>query len=47
MAMGCSYDQIAQKLGISKHTAIAHSRWIYNKLDVHNRAELINKLLCA
>jgi DNA-binding CsgD family transcriptional regulator len=47
LAMGSSYDQIAKKLGISKHTAIAHSRWIYNKLDVHNRAELINRLLCA
>ncbi len=30
---------------ISKHTAIAHGRWIYNKLDVHNRAELVSKLL--
>jgi DNA-binding CsgD family transcriptional regulator len=47
LAMGSSYDQIANKLGISKHTAIAHGRWIYDKLDVHNRAELINRLLCA
>jgi DNA-binding CsgD family transcriptional regulator len=45
MAMGSSYDQIAQRLGISKHTAIAHGRWIYDKLDVHNRAELVSRLL--
>jgi DNA-binding CsgD family transcriptional regulator len=47
MATGSSYDAIAQELGISRHTAISHSRWIYNKLDVHNRAELINKLLAS
>jgi DNA-binding CsgD family transcriptional regulator len=45
MAMGSSYDQIAQRLGISKHTAIAHGRWIYDKLDVHNRTELVSRLL--
>ena len=45
MATGASNDTIAQELGISKHTAIAHGRWIYNKLDVHNRSELVSKLL--
>jgi DNA-binding CsgD family transcriptional regulator len=45
MANGASNDAIADRLGISKHTAIAHGRWIYNKLDVHNRAELVSKLL--
>ena len=45
MAIGSSYDGIARQLGISRHTAISHGRWIYDKLDVHNRAELINKLL--
>ena len=34
-----------KRLGISRHTAIAHGRWIYHKLDVHNRAELVNRLL--
>jgi DNA-binding CsgD family transcriptional regulator len=47
MASGISNDAIAERLGISRHTAIAHGRWIYNKLDVHNRAELVNKLLLA
>jgi DNA-binding CsgD family transcriptional regulator len=45
LANGVGYENIAERLGISKHTAIAHSRWIYNKLDVHNRAELFSKLL--
>lgn len=45
MANGASNERIAEQLGISRHTAIAHGRWIYNKLDVHNRTELVNKLL--
>ena len=45
MATGASNEKIADRLGISRHTAIAHGRWIYNKLDVHNRTELVNKLL--
>ena len=45
LASGAGYDKIAEQLGIRKHTAIAHSRWIYNKLDVHNRTELRSKLL--
>src|SRR5258708_2860741 len=24
---------------------IAHGRWVYNRLDVHNRTELVNRLL--
>ncbi len=45
MATGASNETIAERLGISRHTANEHSRWIYNKLDVHNRAELVSKLL--
>ena len=45
MAGGASNEKIAEQLGISKHTAIAHGRWIYEKLGVHNRAELVSKLL--
>jgi DNA-binding CsgD family transcriptional regulator len=45
MATGASNDMIAERLGISKHTANEHGRWIYNKLDVHSRAELVSKLL--
>jgi DNA-binding CsgD family transcriptional regulator len=45
LATGASHEGIAERLGISRNTAIAHGRWIYNKLDVHNRAELVGKLL--
>lgn len=45
IATGASNEKIAERLGISKHTANEHGRWIYNKLDVHNRAELLSKIL--
>lgn len=45
MATGASTDTVAERLGISKHTANQHGRWIYNKLDVHSRTELVSKLL--
>jgi len=45
LANGWTYGRIAQELSISKHTVIAHSRWIYNKLDIHNRSELTARLL--
>jgi DNA-binding CsgD family transcriptional regulator len=47
MASGASNERIAEQLSISRHTAIAHGRWIYNKLNVENRAELVKKLLAA
>ena len=47
ISRGLDYNKIAEQLGISRHTVIAHSRWIYNKLDVHNRSELVNLLLSA
>jgi DNA-binding CsgD family transcriptional regulator len=46
LANRLTYEQIARELGVSKHTVIAHSRWIYNKLDVHNHSELTARLLC-
>jgi DNA-binding CsgD family transcriptional regulator len=47
MASGLTYRQIAERLHISQHTAIGHSRWIYDSLNVSNRTELVNKLLEA
>jgi DNA-binding CsgD family transcriptional regulator len=47
MTVGLSYAEIAERLGISPHTAIAHSRLIYEKLDVSNRTELATKLLAS
>jgi DNA-binding CsgD family transcriptional regulator len=32
-------------LASGPHTAVAHSRWIYDKLGVSSRAELVDKLL--
>jgi DNA-binding CsgD family transcriptional regulator len=45
LATGASNDMIADRLGISRHTANEHGRWIYNKLDVHSRTELVSKIL--
>ena len=45
LAEGLSIDAIAGRLGISRHTVNEHSRWIYNNLDVHSRAELTGRLL--
>ena len=47
MASGYSHESIAARLGISGHTAKEHGRWIYNKLDVHNRSELMSRILSA
>jgi DNA-binding CsgD family transcriptional regulator len=47
MAMGASIERVAERLGISKHTAVAHGRGVYAELDVHNRAELVTKLLAV
>lgn len=45
MATGASSAEIAERLGISRHTAKEHGRWVYNKLDVRNRTELVSKIL--
>lgn len=45
MATGLPYRAIADRLAISRHTVIAHSRWIYGKLAVSNHNELVRKLL--
>jgi DNA-binding CsgD family transcriptional regulator len=47
MASGASAEGIARRLGISTHTAVAHGRWIYEKLDVHSRTKLLSKLLAV
>jgi DNA-binding CsgD family transcriptional regulator len=42
---GHSRPAIAERLGVSQHTAIAHCRNIYGELNVRNRAELAAKVL--
>jgi DNA-binding CsgD family transcriptional regulator len=45
IATGHSHAEIARRMDVTVNTAITHSRRIYNKLDVNNRAELMDKLL--
>lgn len=45
LAQGHTYADIARRLDITRNTAITHSRWVYNKLNVHNTTALRNKLL--
>ena len=47
MATGASTETVAERLGISRGTAVAHAREVYNKLDVHNRSELLTRLLAS
>ena len=43
MAGGLSNPEIARKLYLSPNTLKAHAQNIYQKLDVHNRMEAVNK----
>jgi DNA-binding CsgD family transcriptional regulator len=45
LAGGGSQQEIAVRLGISKHTAVAHSRAIYERLGVHSRSDLVGLML--
>ena len=45
LAQGLSHEGIAERLSLSRHTAIAHGRVIYERLGVHSRTELLGALL--
>jgi DNA-binding CsgD family transcriptional regulator len=45
LAAGHSRPAIAKRLEVSQHTAITYTRQVYNKLRVHNRSELLIKLM--
>jgi DNA-binding CsgD family transcriptional regulator len=45
MLQGASYAQIGRALDIKESTVVDHVRRIYEKLNVHSRDELRNKLL--
>ncbi|MGH8503383.1 MAG: helix-turn-helix transcriptional regulator [Gammaproteobacteria bacterium] len=45
VAANHSHFEIARRMGMSEHTVVTHIRRIYGKLDVHNKTELLNKLL--
>ena len=38
---GCSYEQVAEQLGISLHTVVTHIKNAYRKLDVHTGAAAV------
>jgi DNA-binding NarL/FixJ family response regulator len=45
LAHGCSYDEIARRLGISVHTVTSHIKNCYRKLDVHCAAAAVMRAI--
>jgi DNA-binding CsgD family transcriptional regulator len=45
LASGCSYAEIAERLGISAHTVASHIKNVYRKLDVHCAAAAVMRAL--
>lgn len=43
LATGCGDKQIADKVGLSKHTVNTYLRRIYEKLHVHTRSQAVSK----
>ncbi|MDN5872081.1 MAG: helix-turn-helix transcriptional regulator [Nitrococcus sp.] len=47
LATGVPNAAIASQMNMSSHTVVTHTRRLYEKLDVHNRAELVAKLIAG
>ena len=45
LSSGCSYEQVAMRLGISPHTVVTHIKNAYRKLDAHNAAGAVMRAL--
>lgn len=45
LAGGCSYRQVAARLGISPHTVVTHIKNLYRKLDVHSAISAVMRAL--
>jgi DNA-binding NarL/FixJ family response regulator len=45
LAHGCSYDEIATRLGISVNTVTSHIKNSYRKLDVHCAAAAVMRAI--
>jgi DNA-binding CsgD family transcriptional regulator len=41
IARGCTYSQVADRLGMSAHTVGSHINNAYRKLDVHSAAAAV------
>jgi len=41
IAFGCTYEQAADRLGVSTHTVVSHVKNLYRKLDVHSAAAAV------
>jgi DNA-binding CsgD family transcriptional regulator len=41
LASGCSYREVAARLGISPHTVVTHVKNVYRKLEVHTAAAAV------
>jgi DNA-binding CsgD family transcriptional regulator len=41
LGSGCSYGQVAVRLGISPHTVVSHIKNAYRKLEVHTGAAAV------
>jgi DNA-binding CsgD family transcriptional regulator len=41
LGSGCSYGQVAERLGISPHTVVTHIKNAYRKLEVHTAAAAV------
>jgi len=41
IARGCTYSQVADRLGMSAHTVATHIKNAYRKLDVHCAAAAV------
>lgn len=38
---GCTYEQVALRLGVSPHTVVSHIKNAYRKLGVHSAAAAV------
>ena len=41
LALGCTYEQAALRLGVSTHTVVSHVKNMYRKLGVHCAAAAV------
>ncbi|MDX9766487.1 MAG: helix-turn-helix transcriptional regulator [Ectothiorhodospiraceae bacterium] len=47
LGMGSSYEDIADRIAVSRNTAVSYVRRTYEKLGVHQREQLLRQLLAS